>query len=330
MHVPSTLPALRPETAPGSPLFSEDHSTRLAWQNKPSPRCTSASIPSPSACLSFSRNEASRVSRPFTSAAHSRAEKLASLPYTDGPINWWPKWKSSSWYVRLEAVRTIGKLEPAELARHSSALVEKLADEKSDVRLAAVQALSKLDPPELAKQSGALIERLEDADFYVRRAAAASLRNLDHAEIAKHSKVFIHKLGGTNLHARQAAAEALCKLDLTGHSDDLAWMLDHTDSNVRVAALSLLGSLSPADLTKHSCFLEDRLGDADMKVRWAGVEILERLKYTKFAIGPSKKNDSLGALLEARQQTRKAKHSSFIRLSCEVESDMAQSSRARM
>ena len=75
--------------------------------------------------------------------------------------------------VRVEAVITLHKLEPATFAQHAGAVVAKL--DIGRARLLALRTLGKLDQVTLAQHAGAVAARLEDSNEDVRGLALATL-----------------------------------------------------------------------------------------------------------------------------------------------------------
>ena len=78
------------------------------------------------------------------------------------------------------------KLEPA--AGHMDAVVAKLEDPDEDVRVVAVQTLGKLEPAALAQHGAALVARLEDSYGWVRKAAVETLGKLEPAALAQYEQ----------------------------------------------------------------------------------------------------------------------------------------------
>ena len=94
--------------------------------------------------------------------------------------------EDSSWYVRIEALNTLGKLEPAMLAQADDAFVAMLEDSKGYVRKTALKSLGKLEPAKLAQYADALVAMIEDSDEYVRREALTTLNKLEPATLTQH------------------------------------------------------------------------------------------------------------------------------------------------
>ena len=62
------------------------------------------------------------------------------------------------YYMRMQALDTLGKLEPATLAQYADAIVARLSDSSEDVRYEALDTLGKLEPMRFAQHAGAVID----------------------------------------------------------------------------------------------------------------------------------------------------------------------------
>ena len=83
--------------------------------------------------------------------------------------------------VRLRALQTLFKLEPAMLAQHADAVLARLEDQPephAHVRKEALMTLAKLEPAKLAQYANAVLAMLEDVDHDVREEAMRTLRAL--------------------------------------------------------------------------------------------------------------------------------------------------------
>ena len=116
-------------------------------------------------------------------------------------------------YVRIRALKTLGKMEPATLAQHVDVIVAKLKDRNEHVRKLVFKTLAKLEPATLAPHEAAIVAVLEpgySVDWDVRRAALATLGV---AFLALDPAAIIAKLEDPTHYVRQAALQALGKLD---------------------------------------------------------------------------------------------------------------------
>ena len=116
------------------------------------------------------------------------------------------------WFVRLEAVETLAKLEVAALAPYEQAIA-KAAKEDSDVevQIAARVVMHKLEPA--AGHMDAVVAKLEDSDWHVRQAAVQTLGELDLASLAQHEQAIAKAaMEDEDKDVRDAADEVLAKL----------------------------------------------------------------------------------------------------------------------
>ena len=203
--------------------------------------------------------------------------------------------------VRSAAMRTLGELEPGELAPHAPALVAKLEHSDRDECRAAVQTLGKLDPAVLATHTPAFVAKLEHSNggvYYIHthNAAVAMLVKLEPealkphgldprsfaAEVVSALKMLEDKDAGV----RSAAMRTLGELDpgeLAPHAPALVAKLEDTyagwgDYPVRKAAWATLGKLEPAVLARHAPALVAKLKDSNEYVRKAAVKTLCKLE----------------------------------------------------
>ena len=99
--------------------------------------------------------------------------------------------------VRIAALETLGKLEPAALAPHTDAIVAKLVDSDKGVRCAALGALRKLGAAVLAPHAAAIVAKLEDSEEQVYHAAWRTLGpylrhgKLEPAVLAGHASAIV-------------------------------------------------------------------------------------------------------------------------------------------
>ena len=116
-------------------------------------------------------------------------------------------------HVRLAAFEKLRVLEPRELAKYAGAVVEKLADDNSDVVESSFhRVLVRLEQTVLVEHAGRIVAMLEDEnvdDFFV----FEMIFYLPVAKIAEHAAAIAAKLGDTNDYSRQHALDALFQLD---------------------------------------------------------------------------------------------------------------------
>ena len=133
--------------------------------------------------------------------------------------------EDSSWYVRIETLNTLGKLEPAMLAQHVDALVPMLEDSDADVRNIASETLAKLDPATLAQHADALVAMLDDSKGYVRKTALKSLGKLEPAKLAQYTDALVAMIEDSDEYVRREALTTLRKLEL-----EPATLTQHVDA----------------------------------------------------------------------------------------------------
>ena len=88
--------------------------------------------------------------------------------------------------MRIEALETLGKLEPAVLAQHAAAVVARLADSTRMCAKAALNTLGKLEPAVLAQHADAVVAKLADEASNVRIAALETLGKLEPAMLSQY------------------------------------------------------------------------------------------------------------------------------------------------
>lgn len=89
--------------------------------------------------------------------------------------------------VRLEALRTLGELDPSVVAEYAGVVVARLEDPDLSVCERALETLGKLEPAMLAPHGGAVAAMLHDPHFLVVGAALETLPKLDPARLAQHA-----------------------------------------------------------------------------------------------------------------------------------------------
>ena len=117
--------------------------------------------------------------------------------------------EDSYWFVRMRALRTLGKLDPATLAQHAGAVVARLEDSHCLVRVRALGTLGTLEPMTLAQHADAVVARLEDFHWLVRQAALETLAELEPMTLSQHAGVVVSRLEDQTGPVRAMACKAL-------------------------------------------------------------------------------------------------------------------------
>ena len=121
----------------------------------------------------------------------------------------WSQLEDSAWRVRYNALKALGKLEPATLAPHADAVVERLEEPNFYVRMVALQTLAKLEPAMLAQHAGAVVARLEDSNSNLRKAALETLATLEPMTLAQLAGTMVARLEDPSRKVRATACHAL-------------------------------------------------------------------------------------------------------------------------
>ena len=116
--------------------------------------------------------------------------------------------------VFLQALFTLGKLEPATLAQHASFVVARLEETVPLVRKMALHTLAKLEPVTLAQYADAVVGRLEDSVLIVRMVALETLGKMESVALAQHASAVIPRLEDSNNYVRHAAFTTVDALPL--------------------------------------------------------------------------------------------------------------------
>ena len=95
-----------------------------------------------------------------------------------------------------------------------------LEDSDVNVRKAALETLAKLDPAPLARHADAVVERLQDSDSFVRLEALATLCKLERATFAQHAIHVLEVLEDDEGHVRKEAMRMLLALPLLVTRDE--------------------------------------------------------------------------------------------------------------
>ena len=213
------------------------------------------------------------------------------------------RFEDTDWQVRKEALKTLGKLEPATLVEHAGRVGVQLEDPHWAVRKAALKTLRKLKPATLAQHAAAVLARLYDSKPLVRKTALETLGKLEPATLAQHADAVIAKLTdqdgeygspleppGRGLplprgeYVSKTALETLGKLEpatLAHYADDVIEMLDDYDSDwqVRKTALETLGKLALATLAPHFNAVAAMRCDTHADVREKARRLSGRLRW---------------------------------------------------
>ena len=165
------------------------------------------------------------------------------------------RFEDTDWQVRKEALKTLGKLEPATLVQHAEDVALSLKDSSPVVRWQALKTLGKLEPATLVEHAGRVGVQLEDPHWAVRKAALKTLRKLKPATLAQHAAAVLARLYDSKPLVRKTALETLGKLEpatLAQHAEAVIAMLDTYCPAVREAALETLGKFALATLAPHA------------------------------------------------------------------------------
>ena len=141
-----------------------------------------------------------------------------------------------SW-VRTEAIRVLGRMEPQVLAKYAQYIIPRLGDDDQWVRRKAIEALGKLEPQVLARYAQQIIPRLDD-EWHVRAEAIKVLGKLEPQVLARYAQ---------QRYAQRNIAR-----------------LDDEDRCVRSEAIKALGMMEPQVLAKYAQQIIARLGDYDL------------------------------------------------------------------
>lgn len=196
--------------------------------------------------------------------------------------------------IRLLAVSTLAKLEPADLAHYAAAsLAARCADEDRAVRRAAVDALGLLETAALARHgTAALTACLDDGDWCVREAALRVLGQLPPSVLSPLAAPIAELLDDPEWMVRWRAITVLGGLwpaDLSAHLGALLLRLEDPYRDVtggaivRIAAAKALGHMPAATLESASAALGRRLQDADHGVRAAALDAMRGLPTAALA-----------------------------------------------
>src|SRR5262249_51850803 len=114
-------------------------------------------------------------------------------------------------FVRWQAARTLGKMQPTELTEEIvPALAQRLQDEDLDVRLAAALALERVGPP-AARAVPARAEGTRRNDPEMRVAALKALQGIGTASAAA-VPALVEAMGNEDARVRRAAGQLLARL----------------------------------------------------------------------------------------------------------------------
>ena len=151
--------------------------------------------------------------------------------------------EDTDWQVRKEALKTLGKIEPAEFVELARDVVVQLGDLHWAVRKEALKTLGKLEPATLVEHAKDVAFCLNDSSAVVRRQASETLRKLEPPQYAVAvSAWLVH----SQKHVREAALETLGKLalaTLAPHLNAVVAMRCDTHAHVREKARQLSGRL---------------------------------------------------------------------------------------
>jgi len=197
--------------------------------------------------------------------------------------------------VRLEAMHTLGKLDPTLLEQYADAIITRFDDDHGPVREAALKTLGKLDPTLLEHYADAIITRFDDDHGPVREAALETLGKLEPALLSEHAAAIVEMFDDDyepeiddlsddwwfqpRAPVRSTAVRVLGRLTqgvLATHTATVIAMLDDY-WDVRTAALETLGKLEPALLAQHEWEVAEKLCDVHEHVREAAFETLRKL-----------------------------------------------------
>jgi len=201
--------------------------------------------------------------------------------------------------VRLEAMHTLGKLDPTLLEQYVDAIITRFDDDHGPVREAALETLGKLDPTLLEQYADAIITRFDDDHGPVREAALETLGNVEPAVLSEHAAAIaemfdddyepeIDDLGDVDgdvlwfqprAPVRSTAVRVLGRLTQGALATHMATVIAMLDDywDVRTAALYTLGKLEPALLAQHEEEVAEKLCDVHEHVRQAALETLSKL-----------------------------------------------------
>ena len=191
--------------------------------------------------------------------------------------------------VRLRALQTLFKLEPAMLAQHADAVLARLEDWDDQVRKWALETLSKLEPATFAQHVDAVLATLKDSSWDVRAGAMIALGTLEPATLAQHVDALGKGLRDPDCDVCKGALETLGKLEpatLAQHADAVVYRLNDRAWYVRLGALQTLGKLEPATLAQHADAVLARLEDEPephAQVRKEALMTLAKLEPAKLA-----------------------------------------------
>eukprot|EP00966_Prymnesium_polylepis_P276700 6392697-Prymnesium_polylepis.1 len=218
--------------------------------------------------------------------------------------------------VRRDAVTALGMLQPADLAQHVGALVQRLDDSDNPFRPsshydddydhpastgyvyeAAEKLLLTLEPKLVndAKQAAmepcAIVARLQDGSHGVRDAALIALRRLDHALLSQHSDSIVLALNNANRNVRADAVVALGILsseERTQYANLVIAALQSTDQMSEDylidAVFEYMCQLQSTALADHTDALVQGLHDTIPMVRFRSMELLSRLESPVLAM----------------------------------------------
>ena len=183
--------------------------------------------------------------------------------------------------VRFAAVETLGLVEPEALSsQHTGAVVALLDDSWHNVRLEALKTLFKLEPAALAQHAAAVVAKIEDPHQGVRCVAVEVLGRLDVAALKRHEAAVAAKLDDPDARVQVAAhflMHVVAPHARPPHMDAVVERLAHPDAGVRYLAVQTLGKFEAAALSRHAGAVLASLDDSEAGVRAAAVETLGRL-----------------------------------------------------
>ena len=192
--------------------------------------------------------------------------------------------------VREAAVQAIRRLDPATPDCNAIHLAiegarELLTHANESVREAAVKVLTMLDPLTVSHHFDpsdchfGLLPQLTHANEGVREAATKVLGMLDPPTVRQHAGELLKQLANAGDGVWDVVG-VFCALEpqaLVPHIRVLPPLLEHSDWQVREAAVQLLGMLTPQALVPHVGVLLPLLAGEDDDVRRAVVEVLVEL-----------------------------------------------------
>ncbi len=182
---------------------------------------------------------------------------------------------SGRWRVRLEATRTLSRIDRAAAKQAVPMLVELLSHEEWQVRVRAAHALGEADDAAAKQAAPMLVEALSHGEWQIRQEAAQALGEINEAIAdAPAFSALVAAVDDDDSDVRRAAREALDKLDGAMAIPVLVEALSHEESRVRMEAARMLARVDRAAVEQAVPMLIEALSRGRWRVRQGAAETL--------------------------------------------------------